>query len=92
MKHIYTYMITAALAALALAGCRNEESIAFNLDTDKIASAADGGRYNLKVSAQNGWVAGQRERLCHMPGPGGLRCGHYIPYRRDPYPGPGDFR
>ena len=57
MKHIYTYMITAALAALALAGCRNEESIAFNLDTDKIASAADGGRYNLKVSAQNGWVA-----------------------------------
>ena len=57
MKHIYTYMITAALAALALAGCRNEESIAFNLDTDKIASGADGGRYNLKVSAQNVWVA-----------------------------------
>lgn len=54
---IRNYIALSVLAAAALIGCTNDESITFGIDSDSFTVEAVGGTKHIKISSSDDWVA-----------------------------------
>lgn len=54
---ILNYIASSLLAATAMIGCTNDETVAFGIDCNTISIEAVGGTKRIKVSASENWVA-----------------------------------